>query len=369
MSIEFLAAWESRLRPLLTRLPPAMVVLVYSQGRGRFLKNLTRQPPRNAWVPEGQERILWGLRFRSPLLNAAGMFKQGEGYPLAARQGAGGYLAGTTTHHSRQGNRKRGVALPFVPYPRSGAASNWLGLPNPGHRRVAERLERLQRVDGCPVGASVGLSPDPQVAPEEKLEQLVGALSTYEAAGVDFLEINESCPNTENDPGGFEAMSERLAYVAEHFLGRRPRPLPVIAKLSCDTTLEDVDRVVGRLLELGLDGVNFGNTSVDYGRHRHQLVAGERRLYDHFTETFGGGVSGRPLKAASLRLASAAVEHQRRHPSKHEFHVIRTGGIETAADVRESLAAGISLCQWYSAYFEAFSRHGHRLYRQLYSEL
>jgi hypothetical protein len=49
---------------------------------------------------------------------------------VAARQGAGGWLAGSTTARPRAGN----AGTPFVPYPRSGAASNWLGLPNPGHR-------------------------------------------------------------------------------------------------------------------------------------------------------------------------------------------------------------------------------------------
>ena len=369
MSIEVLAAWESKLRPLMTRLPPSLAVQLYSRGRGRFIAALTRRPPARAWVPEGHDRDLWGLVFRSPLLNAAGMFKNGEGYELAVRQGAGGYLAGTTTHRRRRGNHKRGVAAPFAPYPRSGAASNWLGLPNPGHQAVACRLKRLPRVAGCPVGASVAACPDPRIAVDESSEQLAAALAAYEAAGVDFLEINESCPNTRQDPGGFEALRARLSEIAERFLARRQRRLPVILKLSCDTAVEDLKELLGLLVDLGFDGVNLGNTSTAYALRRRQIAASELALFDHFIETFGGGVSGRPLKADSLRLASTAVEILRRKPPAREFHVIRTGGIETAADVRESLVAGVSLCQWYSGYFEAFGRHGHRLYRRLYARL
>ena len=373
MNPELLAGFEARLRPLLTRLPPRLAVRVYSAGRRRFVDAFGRRPPAARWAPEGLERTLWGLRFRSPIANAAGMFKNGEGYEVVARQGAGFYLAGTTTHRPRRGNRRRGVALPFAPYPRSGAASNWLGLPNVGHREVARRLEGLRRRPGCPVAASAAVCPDPAVAAEDKLEQLVAGLERYRAAGVDLLEINESCPNTADDPGGFEQMRARLSYVAEHFLTRRlegrQRVLPVVVKLSCDTAPDDVAPVVASLIELGFDGVNFGNTSTAYARHRKRIARAERGLYDDFTRAFGGGVSGRPLKDDSLRLVTAATAHLERHPPGREFHVVRTGGIEDAADVRASLAAGASLCQWYSGYFEAFARHGHRVYLRLYEEL
>ncbi|MCP3957352.1 MAG: hypothetical protein GY719_05825 [bacterium] len=369
MITELLAASEARLRPLLTRLPPSLAVRLYSLSRRHYLSSFVDRPPHRSFDPHGQERTLWGLQFRSPLFNAAGMFKNGEGYWLVARQGAGAYLAGTTTHRRRSGNRRHGVAQPFTPYPRSGAASNWLGLPNVGHRAVARRLKRVQRRLGCPVGVSAAICPDPRLGDEVKLEQLTAALELYEAVGVDFLEINESCPNTADDPGGLEEMRSRLATLAERFLARRQRPLPVIVKLSCDTAEDDVSAVVKSLVELGYDGVNFGNTSVDYPRHRAQLEDAETALYDYFTRAFGGGVSGRPLKEDSLRLVSAAAEHLGNHPPEQEFHIIRTGGIEDAEDVRRSLEAGASLCQWYTGYFEAFSRHGHDLYRRLHEDL
>lgn len=369
ISPERLAGFEAGLRPLLTRLPPSLAVAIYSAGRKRFLESFGCRPPARAFTPEGLERRLWGLRFQSPIANAAGMFKNGDGYQVVARQGAGAYLAGTTTHRPRTGNRRRGVGQPFAPYPRSGAASNWLGLPNVGHLKVARRLERLERLDGCPVGASAAACPDPDVATELKLEQLVAGLERYRAAGVDFLEINESCPNTAEDPGGFEQMRARLGYVADHFLAHRQSVLPVVVKLSCDTAVRDVPEVVAALLELGFDGVNFGNTSTAYDKHRERLDRAEVGLFDEFTRTFGGGVSGRPLKEDSLRLVEAAAEFLASQRPDHEFHVVRTGGIEDAADVRRSLDAGASLCQWYSGYFEAFARDGHGVYRKLYEGL
>ncbi len=322
---------------------------------------------------------LWhGVRFRSPLLNAAGMFKRGEGYELVSAQGAGGYLAGTTTASPRAGNRAQKVLHPFAPYPRSGAASNWLGLPNPGHEAVAHRLATLDRIPGCPVGASVAAVVAAGQDPDAAEEGLVSGLQVYEQAGVDFLELNESCPNTEEKASEEESAGEdaswdqlalRLANLRERFLDRRTRPLPVVVKLSCDTPIASVPRVIGLLVDHGFDGINLGNTSVRYDALRDAIDRREQSLYDHFTRTFGGGLSGRPLHGPMLDLVRAAREAvDRLRPSK-PFAVIATGGIETAGGVAAAQAAGADLCQWYTGYFDAFGRYGHRLYERIYDAL
>ncbi len=366
MRTETLARWEARLRPFFARLPPALAVRVYSRGRRSFLRAFARRPPADVFRPEGLERTLWGLTFRSPIFNAAGMFKNGDGYEVVARQGAGAYLAGTTTHRRRRGNRRHAVALPFAPYPRSRAAGNWLGLPNLGHRAVAAKLRELPRHPGCPVGVSVAAGPEPE---QDKLEQLAAGLRLYEESGVDFIELNESCPNTAEDIGGLEHLRRRLTCVRDAFLTRRQRLLPVIVKFSCDTDPAELPRVLAMLVELGFDGVNFGNTSTAYEAHRGGLAPAETALYDYFTRAFGGGLSGRPLRQASFELAAGAVDELRREPPSREFHVVRTGGVAGADDVARSAAAGVALNQWYTGYFEAFARAGHGLYRRLYREL
>lgn len=364
-----LARWERRLRPLLSRLPPPLALRLYSHGRKRFVERFAREVPGAAASPEGLERTLWGVRFRAPVFNAAGMFKNGDGYAVCLRQGAGAYLAGTTTHRPRAGNAVGGTSLPFAPYPRSGAASNWLGLPNLGHRAVAAKLAALPRHYGFPIGASVAATAEDGDDDEARLAGSVAGMRLYEEAGVDFLEINESCPNTADDVRGMEELRARLEHLRQGFLERRGRFVPVLVKFSCDTLGEQVPELVTLLVELGFDGVNFGNTSTAYGELRAAIAAPERKLYDHFTRRCGGGVSGRPLKRRSLELAAAAVDHLRGHPPAREFHVVRTGGVEDAADLRRSSAAGVALVQWYSGYFEAFACWGHAVYRELYRDL
>ncbi len=361
-----LARWERRLRRWLTRLPPETVVREYSAGRLGFLERLREEVVQTPFTPpEELKRELWGIPFRSPIMNAAGMFKNGDCYAMVANQGAAAYHGGTGTWNGRTGNDKNGIHLPFVPYPKSGAGSNWLGLPNDGDELNARKATFLERVAGTPIGWSVMGSPDLQG--EEKLRHLVKSMILYEKAGVDFLEINESCPNTGHGKPQDDDLANRLRYIKTHFLDRRERRLPVIVKFSNDTELEQLPALLDLVFKCGYDGVNFGNSSTKYTLRREKIAEKERALYDYFTQTFGGGITGRPLKESSLELAARAVEYTKAGPPAQEFHVIRTGGIESWNDIQASEAAGIKLNQWYGGYFENFALHGHAVYKELFA--
>ncbi len=365
----FLTKFESKFRPFAPLiLPPKQNVSLYSKGRLHFMKMLENENLGSFGFPSPKslKRVLWGIEFQSPIFNAAGMFKNGECYELVARQGAGAYIAGTTTSNARVGNTKEGIHLPFVPYPRSKSASNWLGLPNHGDEIVAQRLSQLKRFMNCPVGVSTMTSPDLQG--EERLTALVNGLALYAEAGVDFIEINESCPNTGHAKLKDDSLASRLLFIKENFLDVRQSRLPVIVKFSNDVEISRVPELLDLLFENNFDGVNFGNTSTNYEKRKHYIHPKEQRLFEYYTKTFGGGISGRPLAVDSLVLASSAVDYVRNSKPKQEFHIIRTGGISSAEDLIASEAAGVSLNQWFTGYFDKFSDHGHELYMQLYKE-
>lgn len=370
MLSETLARLDSAVRPLMMHLPARTAISIYSSMRPRFLHRFTSEVPPTYTPPLTQAQTLWGINFRAPIFNAAGMFKNGEAYYTVASQGAGAYLAGTTTALARMGNEKKGIKHPFAPYPHSGAASNWLGLPNRSHATVATILSRLTKTDGCPIGASV--SSDPTQNGIEALQGLVEGMNYYLQANVDFIELNESCPNVpahgheirtdELDAG----LLERLEYISTKFIKTQQKNIPVIVKFSNDTDSGLVHAIVEVLTTLGFSGVNFGNTSTQYARYRNAINQRDVAAFDYFTKTFGGGLSGAFLKASSLELAAKAVQCIP-ETTAQEFHVVRTGGVETAEDITASRTAGIALCQWYTGYFEQFARNGHGVYKHLFA--
>jgi dihydroorotate dehydrogenase len=368
--IEFISKFDSLTRPVIFIISPVLTTKLYSFGRKEFLKHLASEIPNISFTPSPEDSIkLWGLKFGCRLFNSAGMFKSGEGYQLCQNQGAGSFLAGTTTSKPRKGNFKNGILHPFMPMPKSNAAINWMGLPNEGHSVVAYRLSNIKKVEGCPVGASVSIDPD--LNSTESLPLLIKGLKKYQLAGVDYIELNESCPNVEHEHseelinGLDKSLVERLEYIKTNFLDKRIRLLPVIVKFSIDTELELVPNIVDVLITLGFDGVNFGNTSKEYNLYKNQLNQNELKGFQYFTNTFGGGLSGKPLKEKSLELAKNAVLCKKQKNLPKEFIIIRTGGIENKQDYQNSIDAGIDLNQWFTGYFEMFSKYGHSLYEKM----
>ncbi len=368
---DLIASVESTLRPMLTGLPPKFFIKLYSSGRKSFLKYLVKDLPGQRFLPLSEYRLkLWGLDFACGLFNAAGMFKLGEGYELCASQGAGAYLAGTSTYTPRVGNSLNGVTHPFCPYPHSGAASNWMGLPNNGHRWLAKQLSEIEKKPYCPVGVS--LSGDPGLPDNEVVSGLIEGFQLFDKADVDFIELNESCPNvshehSETDSSGLEkGLINRLEAISDKFLKQRGRNLPVIIKLSNDTDPALVEAFINLAAELGFNGVNFGNTSVNYERHIAKIDDKDRQNFEFFVSKYGGGISGRPLSRVSLNLSSHAVEIVSKINITREFHIIRTGGIEKREELDSSIENGILLNQWFTGYFDAFAENGHKLYRRLF---
>jgi len=342
------------------------------------MKEFVKSPlTQNISIPDEYNIKLWGISFACPLFNAAGMFKNGYGYHLVSAQGAGAFLAGTTTAVSRKGNLKNGILHPFAPYPRSQASSNWMGLPNEGHEAVAGRLSRIVKRSKCPIGAS--LSADPSQKGKEALDGLLNGIRLYEKAGVDFIEINESCPNVPHHGSETQSTAEadkglldrdlihRLEFIQKFFINQKSRNLPIILKFSNDMNPGLVPHLIDVLIDMGFDGVNFGNTSVEYSEIRNEIAQNDLKIYDHFSAEYGGGISGLPLRVRSLNLSRSAVKYVSYKELPKEFHVIRTGGIFDRVDLELSAKAGIALNQWYTGYFDGFAKYGHKVYSSIFN--
>lgn len=365
--LELIGRTEFAVRPIIAHIPPSLTVRLFTAGRNAYLPRFAHDVPSRSFEPPAEHGVTaWGLNFRMPIWNAAGMFKSGAGYAMVAREGAGAFVAGTSTSRPRKGNVRDHIKWPSTQYPFSHSAGNWMGLPNAGHAEIAAKLAKVKHVPGCPMGISVSAEPglDERVATAELIE----GMRRFDDAGVDYIELNESCPNVPGhehhddlDPG----LLRRLDAVAGEFLQRRGRRLPVVVKLSTDTSLDQIPSLVQALVERGFDGMILGNTSTRYAELRPHVHAKDLAMFDYFTSRYGGGVSGALLTSSSLASCSAAMQAVRLLAPSQEFHVIRCGGVMTEHDIEDSRRIGVLLNQWYVGYFETFARHGHDVYRVL----
>lgn len=368
---ELLAKVDYRLRPLIIDNFPKFGVQVYSRSRKFFLNALAAESfDGKREIPEDKSKVLWGIKFNAPLFNAAGMYKYGEGYNTVYHQGAGAFLCGTATVNERNGNSKNGVKHPFISYPVSESASNWMGLPNYGFSALARKVENIDKKEGCPIGVSI--SPDPGEEPSLAVKGVIEGLNIFQDTQADFIEINESCPNVphqcdiDSDSGLDKLLIERLDRISNEFIENKKRNLPLIIKFSNDTSLELVPKLMELLIDLKFDGVNFGNTSTDYDYIRTLIRKRDAEAFEYFVNTFGGGVSGAVIKDKSLKLCAEVAEYLNSNRPDREFHIIRTGGVQNREDIEKSEEIGVSLNQWYTGYFEAFAAYGHNLYSEIF---
>lgn len=269
-----------------------------------------------------------GLRFDSPFGMAAGFDKDGEGVMGLGDLGFGHVEVGTITARPQPGN-DRPRLFRLIP---DRAVVNRMGFNNHGAEAAANRLLRLRRKRRRPVlGVNIGKSR--VVAVEDAVEDyLVSARALAPVA--DYLVVNVSSPNTPGLRGlqELELLAPLLTAVKEAADGK-----PLLVKIAPDLTDEQVVKIAGLAVDLGLAGIIATNTTIA----RDGLVSAPAVV-----EAAGaGGLSGAPLAARSLevlRLIRSVV------PA--ELCVISVGGVETADDVRERLAAGATLVQGYTAF-------------------
>jgi dihydroorotate dehydrogenase len=269
-----------------------------------------------------------GLHFDSPFGVAAGFDKDGHAVIGLGRLGFGHVEVGTLT----------AVAQPGNPTPRlfrlvsDRAVINRMGFNNAGAAAAVDRLTRVRATRNRPVlGINIGKSRVTAVA-DATADYLVSAAALAPIA--DYLVVNVSSPNT---PGlrGLQELDQLapLLRAVQTTAGRTP----LLVKIAPDLTDDEVTRIAGLVVELGLDGIIATNTTLS----RDGLATDPAVV----TAAGAGGLSGAPLNQRSLavlRLIRASV------PA--ELCVISVGGVETAEQVAERLAAGATLVQGYTGF-------------------
>ncbi len=276
----------------------------------------------------------FGLTFPGPLGIAAGFDKNAVGVEALAAVGFSFVEVGTVTGQAQPGNeRPRLLRLAD-----DRALVNRMGFNNDGAAVVAARLaaRRAQRRRrGVVVGVNIGKSKNVDEVDAVKDYMLSARLL---APFADYLVVNVSSPNT---PGlrnlqAVELLRPLLVAVREQADRAARRHVPLLVKISPDLSDDDVTEVARLAVELDLDGIVAVNTSITRDGLRSAPAA--------VAAAGPGGLSGPPLAPRALEVLGLLRK------LTGEMAVISVGGVTTAADVSERLAAGATLVQAYTAF-------------------
>ena len=263
-----------------------------------------------------------GMTCRNPIGLAAGFDKDAMALRPLRRLGFGLIEAGTVTPRPQPGN----------PVPRvfrlneDAAVINRYGMNNRGLDAFVRRLASARR-GPVPVGANVDINKE-GADPERDYPALISAVAPY----ADYVVINVSSPNTPGlrDLQG-DARLRAILGAIQHTVPRRP---PLLVKVAPDLAPGALEAMVAACVECGADGMIVSNTTVA----RPDTLRGAARA-----ET--GGLSGAPL-----RDASTAVLRDAARLAAGRLVLIGCGGGATGADALDTIMAGASLVQLYTAF-------------------
>ena len=243
----------------------------------------------------------------------------------------------------------------------SGRWGRWVSLGRDDGEGQSGRWGRwgsLARGGGHPVVVGVNIGKTKAAPPNEAIADYVA--SARLVAGVaDYVVVNVSSPNTPGlrDLQAVSSLRPLLAAVRAALddvargAARKPddvadgtagkpgstRRVPLLVKIAPDLADSDIDAIADLAAELGLDGIIATNTTIG----RPGLTSDPAQV----AAAGPGGLSGAPLRPRALevlrRLHARAGDH---------LVLVAAGGIETADDAWERIAAGATLVQAYTGF-------------------
>jgi dihydroorotate dehydrogenase len=321
------AIFQKLIRPLMFQLDAEVAheiginVLRIGLGNGLLQKTFGKRAAESFGPVER-----FGLKFANPLGIAAGFDKNGVVVNQLSYLGFGFVETGTVTLRPQPGNDKPRLFR----LPDDGALLNRLGFNNDGAEAIAARLQRLKRK--CVVGVNIGRNKD--VPNEQAVENYLATFDLIHPVA-DYVTVNVSSPNTPGlrDLQRSENIEELLSALQNR--NRASGQLPLLVKIAPDLSEADVESIVEICIRLEMSGIIATNTTVSRDGLKTPDVG-----------SLGpGGVSGRPIRRRSTEVIRTIHRH-----SKGKLPIIGVGGIFTAEDAFDKIAAGACLLQAYTGF-------------------
>ena len=269
-----------------------------------------------------------GLEFKNPVGLAAGLDKNGDYIAALSALGFGFLEIGTVTPRPQPGNPKPRLFR----LPEHQAIINRMGFNNSGIDHLLDQVKN-SAYSGI-LGINIGKNFD---TPMEQAadDYLIGLRKAYAFAS--YITINISSPNTKNlrqlqQGDELKNLISILKEEQQKLQQEYRNYVPLALKIAPDLNAEEIGHIAELLLDFKIDGVIATNTT----------IARDKITGHQFAEE-AGGLSGAPVKEqASFVVRELAQVLNGKIP------IIASGGILTAADAKEKLAAGASLVQLYS---------------------
>jgi dihydroorotate dehydrogenase len=289
---------------------------------------------------------LFGLNFPNPIGLAAGMDKEAGALPAWEALGFGFTELGAVTWHAQPGNPPPRVYRAIT----EEAIVNRMGFNNSGAAELARKCawwREQNRWPAHPVGVNLGKS---KITPLEKAAEDYANSFRVLLPHLDFFVVNVSSPNTPNlrllqDKSALDEILSELQSVNTAATSapvsipggtQTPQPKPILVKIAPDLSFEAIDEVLEVAGARRIAGIVATNTTITRPGASDAAV---QRIYSE-----AGGLSGRPLRARSTEV----IRHIYRQ-TRGNLPIIGVGGIFTAADAWEKIAAGASLLQLYTS--------------------
>lgn len=328
--------YEKIIRPLLFRLPTETAhelgIESLKIGLGsKFAQNFAAQ--RLAEQSFGEIKR-FNLTFKNPVGVAAGFDKNGKVVNQLAALGFGFVEIGTVTFDPQKGNE-----LPrLFRLPEDKALINRLGFNNEGTLKVVERLKKIN--PSCVLGVNIGKNKD--VPNERAIENYLASFDlAFEVA--DYIAVNVSSPNTpnlrelqkaENLEGLLGELQKRNQASAKQKNDERRQNagVPLLVKIAPDLSEAEIEAIVEIASRLNLAGIIATNTTIK--RENLKTKTDE-----------SGGLSGKPLQKRANEVIRKIYKF-----SKGKLPVVGVGGVFTAEDAFEKIAAGACLIQAYTGF-------------------
>ncbi len=296
---------------------------------------------RLGWSDDRLSQSLWGLEFPNPIGLAAGFDKDGVASNVWPAFGFGFAELGTVTAHPQPGNPQPRLFR----LPEDEAALNRMGFNNGGAAQMAKVLAAAHRrgkslqetgLPKIPIGFNLGKS---KITPlESAVEDYCDSFRQLQALG-DYCVVNVSSPNT---PGLRSLQSvEQLEPILAGLKQENSLNVPILVKIAPDLVWEDITAIVELVQRYNLAGVIATNTTI-----RRDALKTERILATGRSPSEeAGGLSGAPLRTRSTEVIRYIWDS-----TQGAVPIMGVGGVFTAQDAWEKLAAGASLVQVYTGW-------------------